>query len=716
MKTIKLGRLVLLVGGAIIGLSGLCAYGVAYFSELKYQAAYNDYRAGFHAEGEAAQGRTIDAFKLIYQNIRTISLLPSIKNTEKNGRQLSANDRETIVQIYENAYSNVQVSEIYVVPVTFDPAAIDPATGEPQAPIASFDSQITAGPDASPADAAGKPPEVEDEEYRLLTQQIAFLKETYPDSTKIDGLNVPLVSGHEVITCDNTEFDASHDDADRKGLVLSVPYYAEDGKLAGVIAAIVRTNVLRTFLPAADAALTSSSYGFTVFSKTPGQASESADSVKEGVPSAAIRTSEVFNIGTADPNARWTLWTGRPDAGFENVPAVVNIRHTERLGFVIVAALGALALFGFIYVIKRYLEPTQRLTHSMLAMASGNLSVDNPYSGRSDVIGQISRIVEAFGESQRVLKAVDATREKVIEELSRGLSRIQSGDLSYRIDDPFPAEMDGLRVAFNQAVERLQSVISTVKTGADVIRNGSEQISTASEALARRTETQAANIEETAAAVSEITSTLKETATGANQAKDAVAMARQDAVNCEDIVTNTITAMKGIDQSSREITQIIGLIDEIAFQTSLLALNAGVEAARAGEVGRGFAVVASEVRALAQRSASAAKQIKELIDTSRGHVELGVQLVGETGTSLVRIVSRVTEVDRVVSKIAVSVEQQATALQEINSAVNQMDQMTQQNAAMVEQSNTETRSLVQKSEDLNHMVGSFITGDEAQAA
>ena len=195
-----------------------------------------------------------------------------------------------------------------------------------------------------------------------------------------------------------------------------------------------------------------------------------------------------------------------------------------------------------------------------------------------------------------------------------------------------------------------------------------------------------------------------------------MALARQDAMNCEGIVTNTITAMKGIDQSSREITQIIGLIDEIAFQTSLLALNAGVEAARAGDVGRGFAVVASEVRALAQRSAGAAKQIKELIDASRDHVELGVKLVGETGTSLVRIVGRVSDVDKVVSQIAVSVEQQAAALQEINSAVNQMDQMTQQNAAMVEQSSTDTRSLVQKSDDLNQMVGGFITKGNTLAA
>lgn len=716
MNSLKLGRLFLLVGGTIVVLAALCAYGVRYFSDLKYQAAYTDYRASFHAEGEAAQARIGDVFKLIYQNIRTISLLPSVRNIEKNGRQLSDNDRETITQIYENAYSNVQVSEIYVVPVSFDPKAIDPATGKTQAPIASFDSQITGGADAAAQDPAGKPPEVEDEEYKLLTEQIAFLKQSYPDRARFEGLNVPLVSGHEVITCDNTEFDGTRNDADRKGIVLSVPYYDGAGKLAGVIAAITRTNVMRGFLPAADAVLGSSDYGYAVLSGTPGVAADAMGAVAGGASAPELRTSETFKIDTADPNAGWVLWTGRPDAEFENVPGVINIRHAETTGYAIVAALAALAMVGFLSVYKRYLEPTQRLTRSMLGMASGQIEVDNPYGNRRDVIGHISRIVKAFGENQRVLREVDATREKVIAELSSALSLMQSGDLSYRIENPFPPEMDGLRGAYNEAVDRLQSVIATVKAGADVIRNGSEQISTASEALARRTETQAASIQETAAAVSEITSALKETAAGTNQAKDAVAMARQDAMNCEGIVTNTITAMKGIDQSSREITQIIGLIDEIAFQTSLLALNAGVEAARAGDVGRGFAVVASEVRALAQRSASAAKQIKDLIDASRSHVELGVELVGETGTSLVRIVGRVTDVDRVVSRIAVGVQQQASALEEISSAVQQMDEMTQQNAAMAEQSNSETRSLAQNSDDLNHMVGGFITRGDSMAA
>jgi methyl-accepting chemotaxis protein len=718
MTSLKSGRLIALVCGSILGLAALGATGVYQFSAFKYQAAFNDYRANFNADGSAAQARLNDMFKLVYQNIRTISLLPSVKNIDRHAKQLSDNDREAIRRIYENANSNVQVSEIYVVPASFNPQAIDPETGKPEAPIASFDSEIANVPDqtGSTTEATNKAPQVEDEEYKLLTEQIAFLKQQYPDNKKIDGLNVPLISGHEVITCDNTEFDNTHNDADRKGIVLSVPFFSQDGKLAGVIAAMVRTNVLRQFLPDANAALTSAAYGFTVLSKTPGQAALSAQSVSDAKPDPKIKTSEVLKIETADANAGWVLWSGRPDSEFETLPGVENISNTERMGYGIVAGFAAIAMLGFLYVLKRYYEPTQRLTQSMLSLASGNLSVDTPHYARADIIGQISQAVRAFGENLRILKSVEITREQVISELGRGLSRIQSGDLSCRIDRPFPKEMDGLLLAFNEAVERLQSAISIVKSGADNIKNGSQQIASASDALAKRTESQAANIEETAAAVSEITSKVKEAASGASQARDAVALAKQDATSCEGIVNETIGAMNGIDQSSREITQIIGLMDEIAFQTNLLALNAGVEAARAGDVGRGFAVVAQEVRALAQRSTDAAKRIKDLIATSRGHVELGVKLVGQAGTSLIRIVDRVTEIDKVVGKIAASAQQQASALQEINAAVSQMDQMTQQNAAMVEKSNSETRSLVEKSDDLNITVGSFITAEAPLAA
>jgi methyl-accepting chemotaxis protein len=197
---------------------------------------------------------------------------------------------------------------------------------------------------------------------------------------------------------------------------------------------------------------------------------------------------------------------------------------------------------------------------------------------------------------------------------------------------------------------------------------------------------------------------VRKTAEGATHARHVVSTAKSDAEK-GGVVRQAISAMSGIEQSSRQIGQIIGVIDEIAFQTNLLALNAGVEAARAGDAGRGFVVVASEVRALAQRSAEAAKEIKSLISTSRSQVEQGVDLVAETGKALERIFAQVAEIDAIVSEIATSAQDQASGLQEVNTDVNQMDQVTQQNAAMVEESTAASHTLSLETEELTLLIG-----------
>jgi methyl-accepting chemotaxis protein len=261
----------------------------------------------------------------------------------------------------------------------------------------------------------------------------------------------------------------------------------------------------------------------------------------------------------------------------------------------------------------------------------------------------------------------------------------------------------------------LQDTMKTVAGNTATIRSGAVEISSASDDLSRRTEQQAASLEETAAALDEITATVKKTADSSKYATTVVSSAKADAEQSGEVVNKAVIAMGGIEKSSQEISQIIGVIDEIAFQTNLLALNAGVEAARAGDAGRGFAVVASEVRALAQRSATAAKEIKTLISTSGQQVKAGVDLVGETGKALGRIVIQVNEINGIVADIAASAQEQATALHEVNSAVNQMDQVTQQNAAMVEEATAASQSLSQETDELARLVGKFQVGEAAAA-
>ncbi|WP_135211674.1 methyl-accepting chemotaxis protein [Vitreimonas flagellata] len=312
-------------------------------------------------------------------------------------------------------------------------------------------------------------------------------------------------------------------------------------------------------------------------------------------------------------------------------------------------------------------------------------------------------------------KAAEEAQRLVVTALATGLAKLADGDLTFRIHEPFAGDYEKLRADFNSVMVTLQEAMKVIAANADGIRGGAHEITSASDDLSRRTEQQAASLEETAAALDQITATVKKTADGANQANSTVAAARQDAEHSGRVVAETVAAMGEIERSAKQISQIIGVIDEIAFQTNLLALNAGVEAARAGDAGRGFAVVASEVRALAQRSSEAAKEIKGLINESSRQVEAGVDLVGRTGDALAQIVSKVAEISGLVSDISASAQEQSSALAEVNTAINQMDQTTQQNAAMVEESTAASHSLTHEAETLTQLVSRFEIGEATKA-
>jgi len=318
-------------------------------------------------------------------------------------------------------------------------------------------------------------------------------------------------------------------------------------------------------------------------------------------------------------------------------------------------------------------------------------------------------IFDLNGKVMRVVKFASDITERVqaVNVIGEALEYLARGELYFKIEQPVAPALEKLRTDFNEARGNLKKAMWDLGGTAMAIQKSTTEIQASADELSKRTEQQAASLEETAAALDQITATVRTTAAGAKHACEVVGGAKVGAERSGEIVQHAVTAMHNIEKSSGQIGQIIGVIDEIAFQTNLLALNAGVEAARAGDAGRGFAVVASEVRALAQRSAEAAKEIKALILASRAQVSEGVDLVAQTGKALNQIVTQVNEINGIVENIAGSAQEQSTALAEINSAINNMDRMTQQNAAMVEESTAATHGLSEKTEELFRLMSGF---------
>ncbi len=393
-----------------------------------------------------------------------------------------------------------------------------------------------------------------------------------------------------------------------------------------------------------------------------------------------------------------------------------------------------------IFVTRAVTRPLARLTGAMDKLAAGDLDLDIPEGGRKDEVGRIAAALHHFRaaaiekiEMERDADQARASREAeretaeaeraallreqagMVSALAEAVSRLAEGDLTHRVSAAFPTEHERLRDELNAAFESLQSSMTQIVENAAAVNVATVSITSAAEDLSARTESQAASLEQSAAAIEEIAATTRKTADGASAASATVARAKGEAESGGEVVRDAVAAMSEIEASSEKIGQIIGVIDEIAFQTNLLALNAGVEAARAGEAGRGFAVVASEVRALAGRSADAAKQIKDLILSSKEQVERGVKLVDGAGSALERIISGVSEINAAVGEIAVSAQEQASGLQEVSGAVGQMDQFTQQNAAMVEQVTSSVRSLSSQADAFAELVTRFKTGAKPHA-
>jgi methyl-accepting chemotaxis protein len=371
----------------------------------------------------------------------------------------------------------------------------------------------------------------------------------------------------------------------------------------------------------------------------------------------------------------------------------------------------ALVIAGANRLLNRHaITPLKSVADAMRRMAGGDLEARADVARPLVEISDMMSAMEVFRTSSKARVAAEGKQALIVRELTTGLDALAAKNLTYRIETSFPSEYEALRVSFNKTTAELCDVLTHTASSTSNVLTGAGEIRSASNDLAQRTEQQAANLEESAAAMREVTDMVHQTAQNAAEVGKQVSEAHSSAAEGGAVVHRAVDAMANIQKSASQITNIIDVIDGIAFQTNLLALNAGVEAARAGEAGKGFAVVANEVRALAQRSADAAHDIKALITASNDSVAEGVTLVDQTGSTLLKIGERVAAINTQITDIAQSAHNQALRLRQVNVAVGEMDKMTQQNAAMVEQSNAAARSLAEEANDLAALVQAFDTG------
>ncbi|KQW31694.1 chemotaxis protein [Rhizobium sp. Root274] len=449
---------------------------------------------------------------------------------------------------------------------------------------------------------------------------------------------------------------------------------------------------------------------------------------------------ESFADASRTMDAIWASLTSFAD--LQKDAAGTERQEANRLSIGTTIAGVMLAIIGGFALVLTLQRPIARITATMQRLAEGDLEAGIAGDKRGDEIGAMARALGVFKtnahtkieiEMQRQREQIEAEAERrrndeekqaldrqiehAVGKLAQALERLAVGDISFEIEDRFHGRLEQLRTDFNLSLARLRDTMHQISGNVDQIQNNGRQMAQSALDLARRTEQQAASLEETAAAVDEITAAVRSSSERAEQVNGVVREAKKNADESAVVVGSAISAMGRIEDASRQISNIIGVIDEIAFQTNLLALNAGVEAARAGEAGKGFAVVAQEVRELAQRSANAAKEIKGLINRSATEVASGATHVQQTGEVLSRIGSQISAISEHIEKIAQTSREQSGALQEVNGAVGRMDQMTQQNAAMVEEATAATQDLSMQTDALRDLLQQFrIEAERGQGA
>ena len=640
------------LGYASVLLVGLVLAALVHFkTDRDYQSALGYYRQLSTNDAALAAQNTSDSLNQIYQGIRTIASLPSIKNIDRYGKNLSVDARESIMQIYTNINTNVMVSEIYIVPANLEPEQIDPTTGSLQTPIMMFDGYATVSPAGgidtkslvTTVEQAEHVDEVEIYEYRLLKEQMGYLKQSFPDSKDVANAGIPFISGSEVRTCDNHAYEKTKAETDRRGVVFSVPFYGMDGKFKGTVSAIVLTSALKNLFPEKDYALINQTHHYIAMSHNIGQETQSSKWVAQSKEDPSLLFSSVLPIASTDPQSQWSLWVGYPDSRFLSSKNMQAVRDFEYAGYAFSAFMTVIGM-GFWWAVRK----------------------------------------SAKSESGK--KELDETKKRnFLQEMSESFEFSVKSMVSQVASSASKIQLD---------VQNVASIAEDTGRRSSLVARASVESIITSEQIT-------ASIEELTSSIKEISAQTRKSSQVANEAQTKAGTAKQ--------------TIEMLSNKSTKISEIIGTITGIAEKINLLALNATIESARAGEAGKGFAVVASEVKNLANLVAKATEEITTQIRDMQSVTKTSVDSVADilaiidqvsSGTSA--IAGAVEQQSSVTSEIAKNIFRSAEGTQSISQNIASVQEGAKQTEATANAVLESTKHLSSQSDVLKRKIDEFL--------